>query len=117
MTIGLFTYNATSFIIHFNNGAVTVNWNDIESIFAYKVDWFTFDDVYLDLIVNGEIISMCEDIDGFETFTETLHEHLPTLKNWWVVVPPAFATNFTMLYDKFERTQQEVENIYYKDQQ
>lgn len=57
MTVGLFTYNPSSFIIHFTNGAVTINWNDIESIFAYKVDWFAFDDVHIDLIVKGEIIS------------------------------------------------------------
>jgi hypothetical protein len=77
----------------------------------------TFDDVYLDLIVNGDFISICEDIDGFETFTETLHQHWPTLKSWWVVVQPASVTNFTMLYDKFGRIQQDVENIYYKGQQ
>jgi hypothetical protein len=34
-------------------------------VFACKVDWMTFDDVYIDLIVKGEIISICEDIDGF----------------------------------------------------
>jgi hypothetical protein len=115
MTIGLFTYNPTSFIIHFTNGAEEIVWDDIESIFAYKVDWLTFDDVYLDLIVKGEIISICEDINGFDTFIENLNKELPTVKDYWIVVPPAFATNFTMLYDKFGRTQEEVKEIYYKE--
>jgi hypothetical protein len=76
----------------------------------------TFDDVYIDLIVKGEIISIREDIDGFDTFIENLHQHLPGLKDYWVVVQPAFATNFTMLYDKFERTQKAVEEINYKSE-
>lgn len=65
ITDGLFTYHPSSFTIHFFNGAEEINWNDIESIFVYKLDWITFDDVYIDLIVNGEIISVCEDINGF----------------------------------------------------
>jgi hypothetical protein len=115
MTIGLFTYNPTSFIIHFTNGAEEIVWDDIESIFAYKVDWFTFDDVHIDLIVKNEIISIREDINGFDTFIENLHQHLQGLKNYWIVVNPRFATNFTMLYDKFGRTQEEVKEIYYKE--
>jgi hypothetical protein len=115
MTIGLFTYSPSSFIIHFTNGAEEIAWVDIESVFAYKVDWMTFDDVHINLIVKGEIVNIREDIDGFDTFIENLHQHLPGLKNYWIVVQPAFETNFTMLYDKFGRTQEEVENIYYRD--
>lgn len=115
MTIGLFTYYPSHFIINFTNGAEEINWSDIESVFAHKRDWLTFDDVYIDLIVKGEIISICEDIDGFDTFVKSLHEHLPELKDYWVVVQPAFVTNFTLLYDRFGRTQKAVEEIYYKN--
>jgi hypothetical protein len=51
MTDGLFTYHLTSFFIHFTNSPEEIPWNDIESVFAYKVDRFTFDDIYIDLIV------------------------------------------------------------------
>lgn len=57
MTIGLFTYNPSSFIIHFTNGAEEIVWNDIESVFAYKVDWFAFDDVHINLIVKVQSLT------------------------------------------------------------
>lgn len=115
ITDGLFTYHPSSFTIHFSNGAEEINWNDIESVFAYKLDWITFDDVYIDLIVNGEIISVCEYINGFDTFIENLYKYFPDIEDYRIVVQPAFATNFTMLFDKFGRTQKEVESIYYKN--
>jgi hypothetical protein len=115
MKDGFFTYHLSSFTIHFSNRDENISWDDIESVFAHKVDRITIDDVYIDLIVNGAIIGVCEDIDGFDTFIENLQRHLPDIKDYWIVVQPAFATNCTILFDKFGRAQEEVKSIYYKN--
>ncbi len=89
----------------FNEEGFTFNsrfwsWIDIESIIAYQVDLMTFDEICIDIVLKGSIITLSEEADGFNEFLGICSRKLKGFMNDWFskVAFPAFATNQTLLY-------------------
>lgn len=79
-----------------------VLWEDIEEINAYKKDLFTYDLVCIDIILQESVITITEEIKGWENFLEAMNKAYALLdKNWYSKITPSpFETNFTVLYKK-----------------
>jgi hypothetical protein len=82
---------------------VSIRWNDIHTIHAFKRDLLTTDLICL-LIGhgNGAIVELHEQMPGWKTFAESLEQHLPGIEpfaNWYlVIVAPAFEPNGRQIY-------------------
>lgn len=116
---GFFIYNETGFGLKTSEGETFCKWVDIKTIFAYKEDRLTVDDVCLDIFTTGEdYIRVTEEIPGWYIFIEQLHKHIPSIMTDWEskVTQPPFATNLTMLFDSRGRTQTEAAAKWYGDQ-
>jgi hypothetical protein len=110
-----FSYTDTGFLLVLNGKLREIAWADIESVFAYKLDRFTVDDVCLDLILKESVITLNEEMQGWTGFVDRLGTNLPGLKDYWIVIHPPFALNLTLLYDRYGRDQGEVENLCYRN--
>ena len=81
-------------------------WQQITSVYAYKKDVITFDDIRI--VLGDEVlrtwIEISEDDEGFKELITQLPSRLPgclSEKEWWqkVALPP-FATNWTQLFQR-----------------
>lgn len=98
----LFRYESDNFSVLLNGDYRKVNWAEIEEIQAYKLDLLTTDEVCIDLVLKTSIITITEEIGGWELFVDTLMKQFPSIQKDWehkVTLPP-FDTNFTILYKK-----------------
>ncbi|MBK0380604.1 hypothetical protein [Mucilaginibacter segetis] len=105
---GFFTYDATGFYFDEQNGAVHYNWIDINTVFCYKEDWITTDEICLDIFTSdNNCIKLTEDIPGWYQFNKKLIENFPIISGNWEgdIVYPPFETNLKLLYDKLGRTE------------
>ncbi|PJJ79919.1 hypothetical protein [Mucilaginibacter auburnensis] len=93
---------------HFTFTGNLHSWDDINTIFAYKVDLFTFDEICMDIFMaNGNYLKIIESTDGWHEFLNKLNSRLSISDDWYdAVVKPAFTTNLTLVYDKEKRTQE-----------
>jgi hypothetical protein len=115
--IGDFEYTDVGFsFINKEKKIVSWHWADIESIFAYKNDLFTVDQLCLDIFNKSDgYVTLTEDVPGWAYFIEKLKAIFPGIDkefDWKIVLPP-FATNLTLVYDRYNRDQKEVERICY----
>jgi len=79
-----------------------VFFDSISEINVYKVDLMTIDDIVMEITYNDRVLTITEETDGWNEFTDRLENIFPTIpKDWWQnVAHPAFATNFTTIYKK-----------------
>lgn len=115
---GNFQYSPDGFEFTINNQKQTVNWADIESIFAYKRDLYTVDELDLDIFTNnGFKLHLTEECPGWYQFILKLKEIFPSIDKEFDVklMFPPFDTNLTLVYDSKGRTLDEVKGDYSKD--
>ena len=96
----------------------TFPWSAIDSVFVYKVDLVTTDEVCLDIFIDGEsMIMISESTPGWDSFTEEMKQNFSTvLQNWEQEIwQPPFETKLTLLFDRQGRSQQAVEKSCYKN--
>lgn len=79
-----------------------VSWNEIDKIIAYKKDLFTTDLVCVDITHNTTIITLTEELVGWDIFVKTMGEKLPLIDpDWeWKVIQPPFETNLITIFKK-----------------
>jgi hypothetical protein len=114
---GIFRYTETGFAITLTD-TKNIEWKKIQSIFAYKLDLMTTDEICIDIFCDDNIsFRVTEKTAGWFVFLERLKEQFPTVEEDWNVsiTHPAFATNLTLLYDRENRTQEQVVRLFYSD--
>jgi hypothetical protein len=114
---GIFRYRETGFTISLTD-TKNIEWNKIQSILAYKLDLMTTDEICIDIFCDDNIsFRVTEETAGWFVFIERLKEQFPTVEEDWniSIAHPAFATNLTLLYDRENRTQEQVVRLFYSD--
>ncbi len=113
---GCFEYSAQGFDFTHGDNKDSISWADIESIFAYKRDLFTFDELDIDIFTkSGYKLHLTEELPGWFQFIEILKNVFPTIDKEFdgkLMFPP-FETNLTLVYDSFGRTLDELKGNYY----
>ncbi len=107
---GPFLYSESGFLMANQKPPAIYLWADIETIFAYKADWLTSDEICLDVFMNDQMfIHLTEGTPGWYQFSERLLQHFPGIpKDWeFEMMSPVFETKFTLLFDKKGRTKEE----------
>jgi hypothetical protein len=110
--LGFFSYDDTGFSLTEQKGVTHYNWLDIETIFGYKEDRYTTDEICLDIFTNGNhYLTLTESTPGWYQFNDRLTKCIPSISNSWdgEIAVPAFETKLTLLFDKKGRTLNEAE--------
>ena len=113
---GIFTYNESDFSVKIQSQEEQHNWNDIVCMVAYKRDDFTTDCICLDVFCSNKTqFSINEDTKGWYQFIKRTKEQFPTINKLWdlEITSPAFKKNLTLVYDRENRTLDEVTKTYY----
>ena len=116
--IGFFAYTDTGFNLQEHRGVTHYNWADIETIFGFKEDRFTTDEICMDIFFSDKTsIRLTESTPGWYQFNKRLNNAIPTVSDNWdtEVVQPPFATNMTLLFDKDHRSKEQAEKVCYGD--
>ncbi len=95
-----------------------VKWQEVKSIFVYKTDQFTVDQLHLDLFLTTKgDLQMTEDHPGWNELLDRLCKAFPTIDAdfYGKLIYPPFETNFTLLYDAEGRSQDEAAREYYSN--
>ncbi|WP_281230997.1 hypothetical protein [Flavobacterium gelatinilyticum] len=109
--LGIFTYNEDSFTIADENHSKTYRWNEIKTVFAYKTDLLTEDEICIDVYTqDSNKFTISESTWGWFQFISRLSENIKSIKiDWYVnIISPAFEKNLTLLYDKENRKVEEI---------
>jgi hypothetical protein len=78
-----------------------VAWFAIERIEAWKADLFTTDDVCVAFCTVDARFIVDEETEGWETLRREMSVRFPIPPGWFgAIVQPAFATNWTVLWDR-----------------
>lgn len=116
--MGEFQYSTVGFDFIHKGDKYSILWTHIESIFAYKRDLYTVDELDIDIFTkDGHRLHLTEEHPGWYQFVIKLKEIFPSIDKDFDVklMFPAFETNLTLVYDSQGRTLEEVKNSFYKD--
>jgi len=99
---GVFDYDQEGFTMRYEEIVYSKKWKEIDSMHMYKTDLFTIDRIELQIVSGERAFTINEDLPGWHQFLDKAKAALPTMvDDWWsAVVHPAFATNWTTVYDK-----------------
>jgi len=102
---GKFIYDEDGFAYLFSDGERKIKWSSIERLEGYKLDLMTTDEICMRLTFDGLVVTFSEETPGWYIFQEKLHAALPEVSSNWEfdITFPAFATNFTILYERGDR--------------
>ena len=100
--LGKFCYQEDEFTYLFEGGPQEIKWKDILKIAVYKLDLMTTDELCLEMFWQDLRITFTEETPGWYQFLDRLEGAFPSIpKDWWgKVIHPAFATNYTVLYER-----------------
>jgi hypothetical protein len=115
---GIFSYSESGFNVEIEGSKREVSWNDVNAMFAYKRDLWTTDTICLDIFCTNDFsFHIEEETAGWFQFTQRSKKALPSIDPRWDVeiTVPAFATKFTLIYDRQNRSLKEAQKYYYKD--
>lgn len=115
---GLFAYTDKGFTIALQNKFHTINWTEVLCLFGYKVDLFAVDEIRLDVFCENNIaFTLSEETPGWYVFLDKIVENLPQSKpNWAIEIAfPAFETNLTLIFEKYNKSVEEAKQLYYKE--
>ncbi|REG90745.1 hypothetical protein [Flavobacterium aquicola] len=99
---GIFTFNDNSFSIQIENSIKEINWNEINSMVAYKIDLYATDLITLEIYCSNNFnFKINEETPGWFRFLENSKKMFPKItENWEMnIAVPAFETNLTLIYD------------------
>ncbi len=84
--------------------AEAMKWSEVDRVFTYKVDCFTYDMIWLAFERRGydEALHIREETEGFQNLMSALGSVFPDVTaEWYVnVMQPAFAENCTVLFER-----------------
>jgi hypothetical protein len=74
----------------------------VDRIVGYKLDLFTVDEICIELHIGDRAVRFNESTPGWYQLLERLRRVFPSIpEGWdWDVTLPAFATNYTVLYER-----------------
>jgi hypothetical protein len=86
-----------------DRGEKVFAWKDVITVEAFKRDLYIVDLICLKFLSEDKTtIEIDEEMDGWQSLIENLHEYLPGCQNfseWFSAVAfPAFKTNFKVIY-------------------
>lgn len=88
--------------VSFANGieSVEIAWCEIESVFAYKKDCLTVDQIRVVIVGGGWQVEFTEDEKDFDGLRLILDKKLHVLPGWYesLVAAPAFELTWTHIY-------------------
>jgi hypothetical protein len=114
---GIFEFQENGFIIDFNNGKQLIKWDEIQTIFGYKLDNFTTDTICTDIfLVNKNNFTITEETRGWFQFLKHLKERFSNIDKTWEIkiATPVFDTKLTLIYDRENRTFEDAKINNYK---
>jgi hypothetical protein len=114
--LGFFAYTDTGFNLREHTGVRHYNWAEIVTIFGFKEDRYTTDEICMDIFFNDKAnIRLTESTPGWYQFNKRLNNAIPTvLENWDTeIMQPPFVTNMTLLFDKDNRGKEQAERACY----
>ena len=114
---GVFQYVDAGFNFADKDQTIFVAWTDIESIFAFKRDLMTVDELNIEIFLKNNMrIRLTEEIDGWFQFIIKIKEVFPSIDKEFdtKLIFPAFETNLTLVYNSTDKTQSELINQYYE---
>ncbi len=99
---GIFTYSEFSFTVRLEAEILTIRWDEISLIRAYKIDQLAYDCIVIEIHLREMFFTINDETAGHMKFMDTASENLPGFKEDWffVVAFPAFETNLTTIYKK-----------------
>jgi hypothetical protein len=108
---GFFEYTENAFknSVEINNESY--KWEEIQTVYGYKVDLLTYDEVCIDVYtIDQKKFTITESTDGWFQFISRLSENIKSIEiDWYVkIANPAFEKNLTLLYDKQNRTIEQI---------
>lgn len=116
--LGIFRYPDKGFIVRLDKTNYAIKWTEIQTILGYKMDLLSRDEICLDIFCDNKItFKVTEKTAGWFVFLERIKEQFPTIEEGWDfnIQSPAFATNLTLIYDRKNRTPEQVAKIYYHE--
>lgn len=113
---GFFVFTQNGFEVDLGNQVCKYLWTDIAVIFGYKKDLRAIEMVFMDIFTIDEThFTINEETPGWYQFLEKSKENLNGIPDNWEIeiTTPVFETKLTLLYDKENRSQNEViESVY-----
>jgi len=112
--LGIFNYNEAGFSMTFEQTYNEYNWDDIKTIYGYRVDLVTYDEICLDLFTNdNKKFTIAESTPGWFQFTNRLDDNISSIKPDWYreIANSVFEINMTLIYDKQNRTDEEIRKL------
>jgi hypothetical protein len=99
---GIFTYREGGFDVKLKDETISAQWDDIETIFAYKIDLMTYDMLAMEIKLKNDFsFRITEEAEGWYQFIKKIKEVFPSVKQDFEMdlMFPAFATNLMVVYD------------------
>jgi len=108
---GFFEYTENGFknSVELNNESY--KWEEIQTVYGYKVDLLTYDEICIDVYtIDQKNFTITESTGGWFQFISRLSENIKSIEiDWYVkIANPAFEKNLTLLYDKQNRTIEQI---------
>jgi hypothetical protein len=90
------------FLIDLLSGIRNIKRDDIKEINAYKLDKLTTDEICFDIVLSETVITISEEIEGWQTLTDKLEAILTGFdKDWFAKVAHLpFKTNLIAVYHR-----------------
>nr|WP_315145234.1 hypothetical protein [uncultured Flavobacterium sp.] len=104
-----YTENGFKNSVELNNESY--KWEEIQTVYGYKVDLLTYDEVCIDVYtIDQKNFTITESTGGWFQFISRLSENIKSIEiDWYVkIANPAFEKNLTLLYDKQNRTIEQI---------
>lgn len=109
--LGVFTYEDDRFGLELEGHKKSYSWANIKTVIAYKQDMGTYDTICQDLTMDdGFKFELNEDTPGWFQFQKRLAQNVPSISMDWLIAisQQPFASSNTLLYDKENRSLEEV---------
>jgi hypothetical protein len=113
---GIFTYTDNGFTVKIDRNLYHVKWSEIESMFGYKLDIYKNGEICLDVFCDdGVSFRLSESKAGWFQFLQKASVNCSNAVKGWekALALPSFTTNLTLVYDREERTIEQVGKQYY----
>jgi len=117
-SLGFFTYTDDGFSLEEHNGVKSYKWSDIDTVFGFKEDCYTTDEICMDIFFSDNAsLRLTESTPGWFQFQKRLSENIPSIPKEWdgEIAVPAFETKLTLLFDRQGRTPPEAETACYAE--
>jgi hypothetical protein len=115
-SLGFFTYTDDGFSLEEHKGVKSYKWSDLETVFGFKEDRYTTDEICMDIFTSGKAsLRLTESTPGWYQFQKWLSENIPAIPEGWdrEIAVPGFETKLTLLFDRKGRTPKEAEAACY----